>query len=171
MEFVARVDFEPQPLLNKSEYNVLVILEDVTRKFDAGLRVMAQTSMGEIIKPKRGSASEDDCNLAFRSINSKRIDFVVINRFGTPILAIEYQGNGHYHPRSFMQDAVKREALRKAGVPFLEVPSNYKRVHLEKRTQGLLRAATGYEPHKLVAAEAYEPPRTGPEISPWTHSP
>jgi hypothetical protein len=171
MEYIARVEFEPKRLLNKSEYSVLVILEDVTREINAGLRVMAQTSMGEIIRPKKGSASEDDCNLAFRSINSKRLDFVVINRFGTPVLAIEYQGAGHYHQRSFMRDAVKREALRKAGVPFLEVPSNYKAVHLEKRAQALLRAATGYDHEKPVAAEAYERPVTGREISPWTHSP
>ena len=78
MEYIARVEFEPKRLLNKSEYGVLVILEAVTREINAGLRVMAQTSMGEVIRPKRGSASEDDCNLAFRSINSKRLDFVVI---------------------------------------------------------------------------------------------
>jgi hypothetical protein len=102
MEYVARVDFEPQRLLNKSEYRILVILEAVTRELNAGLRVMAQTSMGEIIRPKKGSASDYDCNLAYRSINSKRIDFVVINRSGIPVLAIEYQGAGHYHSRSFI---------------------------------------------------------------------
>jgi hypothetical protein len=53
MEFVARVDFEPRRLLNKSEYKILLILEAVAREINAGLRVMAQTSMGEIIKPKK----------------------------------------------------------------------------------------------------------------------
>jgi hypothetical protein len=66
---------------------------------------------------------------------------VVINRFGTPILAIEYQGAGHYHSRSFMRDAVKREALRKADVVFIEVPSDYKTVDLTKRIQASLNAS------------------------------
>jgi hypothetical protein len=141
MEIIARVDFEPQRLLNKSEYKILLVLEAATREIDAGLRVMAQTSMGEIIRPKKGSAPDDDCNLAYRSINSKRIDFVVINRFGTPILAVEHQGAGHYHARSFMRDAVKREALRKANVELIEVPSDYEAVELRKRFQASLNAS------------------------------
>jgi hypothetical protein len=134
MECVARVDFEPQRLLNKSEYRILLMLEAVTRD----QRGMAQTSMGELIRPKKGSASEYDCNLAYRSINSKRIDFVVIDRFGTPVLAVEYQGTGHYHSRSFMQDAVKREALRKAKVPLIEVHSDYGTADITKRLQASL---------------------------------
>jgi hypothetical protein len=101
---------------------------------------MAQTSMGEIIRTKKGSASDYDCDLAFRSINSKRLDFVVINRFGTPVLAIEYQGAGHYHSRSFMRDAVKREALRKANVRFIEVASDYEAAELTNRLRTVLIA-------------------------------
>jgi hypothetical protein len=112
---------------------------------------MAQTSMGEIIHPKKGSASDYDCNLAYRSINSKRIDFVVINRSGIPVLAIEYQGAGHYHSRSFMQDAVKREALRKADVPFIEVPSDYETVDLTKRLQALLNASAASRGDRIGA--------------------
>jgi hypothetical protein len=141
MEFVARVDFEPQRLLNKSEYRIFLLLEAVTRGLNAGLRVMAQTCMGEIVRPKKGSASESDCNLAYRSINSKRIDFVIINRFGIPILAIEHQGDGHYHSRSFMRDAVKREALRKANIVLIEVPSDYDADDLRTRLGALLKAS------------------------------
>lgn len=142
MEFVARVDFEPKQLLNKSEHKILLLLESIVRETNTGLRVMAQTSMGEIIKPKKGSASDYDCNLAYRSINSKRLDFVVIDRFGTPVLAVEYQGYGHYRSRSFMRDAVKREVLRKANVCFIEVPKNYEALDLTERLRTLLRAHT-----------------------------
>jgi hypothetical protein len=38
---------------------------------------------------------------------------------------VEYQGHGHYQERSFMRDAIKREAVRKAKVAFLEVPAEY----------------------------------------------
>lgn len=125
MECIARVEFEPQPLLNKSEYKVLVLLEAVVRECDEGYRVMAQTSMGEILRPRTTPWSGRDGELAFRSINSKRVDFVIVDRKGFPALAVEYQGHGHYRERSFMRDAVKREAFRKAKVAFLEVPAEY----------------------------------------------
>ena len=74
-----------------------------------------QTSLGEIIAPSNTSGSKAARDLAFRSINSKRLDFPVIDRSGMPALAIECQGYGHYQNRAFMRDAMKREAVRKAG--------------------------------------------------------
>ena len=55
MEFVSRVDFEPRRLLNKSEYVILKILEETIRNNRSGHRVMAQTSLGEVIKTSSGS--------------------------------------------------------------------------------------------------------------------
>ena len=78
-----------------------------------------------------------DRDPAFRSINSKRLDFAIFDRSGRLVLAIEYQGSGHYHQKSFMRDAVKKEALRKAGVPLIEVPVHYNPNEL---TQSVLRA-------------------------------
>ncbi len=134
--------FDPKRLLNKSEYKILLLLESIVRETNTGLRVMAQTNMGEIIRPKKGSASDFDCNNAFRSINSKRLDFVVINRCGTPVLALEYQGDGHFRSRSFMRDAVKREVLRKAKICFIEVPRNYRALDLRARLRTLLAPHT-----------------------------
>jgi hypothetical protein len=143
MEYIARVDFELQPLLNKSEYRILVLLELIARELNAGLRVMAQTSMGEILRPKPGSASDFDRDLAYRSVNSKRLDFVVIDRFGQALLAVEYQGHGHYHERSFMRDAVKREALRKAKVDLLEIAAEYDTDDLAEALRQRLRKQLG----------------------------
>ena len=139
MEFISRVDFEPRRLLNKSEYGILQILERFTREIGGGYRVMAQTSLGEIIAPSTASGSEEARDLAFRSINSKRLDFLVIDRFGMPALAVEYQGHGHYQNRAFMRDAVKREAVRKARVPFLEIPAEYDATVLENQIRSALR--------------------------------
>ena len=72
------------------------------------------------------------------SINSKRLDFAVFDAEGTLILAIEYQGSGHYHEKSFIRDAVKKEALRKAGVPFLEVAKGSRPGELRERVQRIL---------------------------------
>lgn len=132
MEFISKVDFEPRPLLNKSEYRILRILEEVSRDTPGGHRVMAQTSLGEVLAPQSASAPQEARDLAFRSINSKRLDFVVIDAYGMPVLAVEYQGPGHYTEKSFMRDAVKREVLRKAGIRLLEVPAEYDDEDLER---------------------------------------
>ena len=138
MEFISRVDFEPRRLLNKSEYSVLVLLESVARQLASGHRVMAQTSLGEIIGTKATSGSKEDRDLAFRSVNSKRLDFLIIDRFGQPLLAVEYQGHGHYQGKAFMRDAVKREAVRKAGIGFLEVPAKYDKEILQDQIHAML---------------------------------
>ncbi len=78
-----------------------------------GYRVFAQTSLGEILK-----SSDHD---AFHSINSKRADILVIDAGGWPVLAVEYQDDGHYQSAPAARDAVKKDVLRKAGVRHLEV--------------------------------------------------
>ena len=125
MEVISRVAFEPQPLLNKSEYQVLILLEAVVRDLSAGFRVMAQTSLGEILKPTKGPWNTADADLAYRAINSKRADFVVVDRRGIAVLAVEYQGHGHYQGNAVMRDAVKREVFRKANVTLLAVPAEF----------------------------------------------
>jgi hypothetical protein len=127
MTAVARVGFEPVPLLNKSEAQLLPVLELAVRNLNSGYRVMAQTSLGEVIRPVAGSTTKQEQDAAYASINSKRLDFAIIDRFGILRLAIEYQGHGHYRETSFMRDAVKREALRKAGVPMLEMEPDFGR--------------------------------------------
>lgn len=127
------VEFETQPLLNKEEVPLLWLLEDVVRSYNAGLRVMAQTSLGEIIRPKTRDGTAKQRDLAYRSINSKRLDFAVFSRSGRLILAVEYQGSGHYHRTSFMRDAVKKEALRKAGVPFITVNTEFDTSEITRR--------------------------------------
>ena len=139
MEFISKVDFEPRRLLNKSEYGILRILENIVREIGGGHRVMAQTSLGEIIAPRSASGSDKARDLAFRSINSKRLDFLVIDRSGMPALAVEYQGHGHYRNRSFMRDAVKREAVRKARIQYLEIPAEFDAAIVENQVRSAMR--------------------------------
>jgi len=110
---VMAASFQKQRVLNSSEYHVSKIIEDEAAKLGNGYRVFAQTCLGEILK-------SSDQN-AFHSINSKRADILVIDARGWPVLAVEYQGYGHYQNAAAARDAVKKEALRKAGVWHLEV--------------------------------------------------
>ncbi len=132
MEFIAKVDFEARPLLNRPEYKILRILEEVAQDIPGGLRVMAQTSLGEVLAPQPASGSQEARDLAFLSINNKRLDFLMIDAYGMPVLAVEYQGHGHFRDTTFMSDAVKREALRKAGIRLLEVPAVFDAEDLER---------------------------------------
>lgn len=75
MEFISKVEFEPLRLLNRSEYRILQILEKVTHEIGERHRVMAQTSLGEIIAPRAASVSENERDLAFRSIKANAWTF------------------------------------------------------------------------------------------------
>jgi hypothetical protein len=110
---VMAAKFEKRPLLNKAEAQVLAAAERAVGEIGEGWRVMAQVCLGEIL----GSPDE----AAYRAINSKRVDLLVIARNGEPLAAIEYQGGGHHQGTAAARDAVKKEALRRAGVEYIEI--------------------------------------------------
>ena len=116
---VRQAEFRKRPLLNREEYRVFEAVERACHDLNRGFRVMAQVSLGEVI---RAEAKEPTLERdAHASINSKRLDIAVIDREGYLAAAIEYQGTGHHLQNAFMRDAVKREALRKAGLNMIEV--------------------------------------------------
>lgn len=57
LEAIARVDFERRPLLNKAEARILPVIERTLKDLALGHRVMAQTSMGEILRPVPASGT------------------------------------------------------------------------------------------------------------------
>ncbi len=138
---VAKVSFEKRRLLNMGEYDVFRLLERLVSQAGTGHRVMAQTSLGELIQPRPASADRAARKDAHASINSKRLDFAIVDRFGLLAVAVEYQGSGHYHHKTFMRDAVKREALRRAGVTLIEVPRKWDREVLAAQIGNVLHAA------------------------------
>ncbi len=126
LEAIAKADFERQRLLNSSEFRVFRSLEEIVSEIGEGHRVMAQTSVGELLRPKSNSGDWKTRKDAHASINSKRFDFAVVDKNGMLSLAVEYHGEGHHQSKAFMRDAVKREVCRRAGVPFLEVEKGTK---------------------------------------------
>lgn len=153
MEAIALTEFETWPLLNSEEARVLPLLESCVRKLGLGHRVMAQTSLGEVIRPK-GNRDSVTARNAYAAINSKRLDFAVVDRWGHLKLAIEYQGSGHYSATAFMRDAVKREAIRRSGAGWMEIEQGYRSDDVELR---LIRALA---PESLTARrpEGVRPP-------------
>jgi hypothetical protein len=145
MEAIAQVGFERRRLLNMAEYRVFRALESIVDKEGGGYRLMAQTSLGELIAPASTSGTSKERKAAFASVNSKRLDFAVIDKNGFLHLAIEYQGAGHHQNKAFLRDAVKKEALRRAGVPLLEV------------SQGMMPSDLAHAVRRFLAV----PDRTG----------
>lgn len=108
-------EYRSRPLLNKSEASVFRALDRLVIARNPGWQVMAQVSLGEFL----ASPDKD----AFFAINAKRVDFALMDEHACVRHALEYQGSGHHLAGggAAARDAVKKEALRKAGIGYEEV--------------------------------------------------
>ena len=117
LRVVMAAEFEPRPLLNKGEARVFAELDKLVIARNPGWQVMAQVCVGEFI------TSPDP--EAHACINSKRVDLLLIDANCRARHAIEYQGTGHHQGSAAARDAVKKEALRKAGIGYHEVVAGH----------------------------------------------
>jgi hypothetical protein len=137
---VMAADFTVQPLLNRSEAKLFASLDRMVLARNPAWQVMAQVSLGEVLR----STDKD----AYRCINSKRVDLMLVDGDCQPRHAIEYQGGGHHQGSAAARDAVKKEALRRAGVGYHEVvagvttPAEVKRL-VERLVPERAQAPTG----------------------------
>lgn len=137
LRIVMKADFQRRRLMSPNEARVFKAGEQVVKLLGLKWRVMAQVSLGEVL------ASPDP--RAYAAVNSKRVDILLIASTGEPVVAIEYQGSGHYLGTAAARDAVKKEALRRAGVAYVEVTPDHDVVdHL---TRELSRIAGAARPH------------------------
>ncbi len=113
LRHVAGADFNSRRLLSVSEERVLEALEIIIADMALGWRVMAQVNLAEILD------TPDDS--AFRAISARRVDLLIVSAAQMPIAAVEYQGHGHFQGDAAVNDAIKREALRRAGIAYVEV--------------------------------------------------
>lgn len=126
LRIVMSANFMTQPLLNKSEVRVFKELDRMVIGCNPAWQVMAQVSLGEILR-----SSDAD---AYSCINSKRVDLLLVDENCSPKHALEYQGHAHHQGKAAARDAVKKEALRRAGIGYHEIigghttPSELKRL-------------------------------------------
>jgi hypothetical protein len=113
LRIVMGAHFTIQPLLNEHEARVFRELDRIAISCNPQWQVMAQVSLGEILRSK-------DAN-AYRCINSKRVDLLLVDEHCKPRHAIEYHGAAHHQGSAAARDAVKKEALRRAGGGYHEV--------------------------------------------------
>ena len=130
---VMKAEFKPQRLLNKSEARLFKAIDKWVIELRPGWQVMAQVSLGEILR------SEDKA--AYACINSKRVDLLIVDDECRPLHAIEYQGGGHFNGAhaTAARDAVKKEALRRAGIGYVEVVAGDTPAELRRMVQQLIQ--------------------------------
>ena len=109
--------FSVQPLLNRSEARVFRELDKIVIASNPGWQVMAQVSLGEILRCQDATA--------YGCINSKRVDLLLVDEECRPRHALEYQGMAHHQGTAAARDAVKKEALRRAGIGYHEVVAGH----------------------------------------------
>lgn len=114
---VMHSDFQSRALLNRPEAAVFKALDAAVIARNPGWQVMAQVSLGEFL------ASKDKD--AYFAVNSKRVDFALMDPECRVRHALEYQGTGHHQGTAAARDAVKKEALRKAGIGYHEVVAGH----------------------------------------------
>jgi hypothetical protein len=112
---VMKAEFKAQRLLNKSEARLFRAIDKIVLGIRPDWQVMAQVSLGEILR-----CEDKD---AYSCINAKRVDLLIVDEECRPLHAIEYQGGGHFKGAhaTAARDAVKKEALRRAGIGYVEV--------------------------------------------------
>lgn len=113
LRIVMGANFTIQPLLNKSEARVFKELDRIVIGCNPAWQVMAQVSLGEILRSKDAEA--------YSCINAKRVDLLLVDGDCQPRHVIEYQGGAHYQGTAAARDAIKKEALRRAGIGYFEV--------------------------------------------------
>lgn len=104
------------PLLGPAEGRLFLLLEKIVLDVGRGHRVFSQVNLGEIL-----STENDPDRKGYYAVQSKRVDFLIVDRAARPIVAIEYQGEAHYQNNAAARDALKRYALESVGVGFIEV--------------------------------------------------
>ena len=114
---VMEAKFEARPSLNQGEARVFRNLDRIVIARNPRWQVMAQVCVGEFV----GSDDRE----AYACINSKRVDLLLMDADCRARHALEYQGKGHHLGSAAARDAVKKEALRKAGIGYHEVVAGH----------------------------------------------
>ncbi len=130
LRLVMEADFQSRALLNAGERRLLVHLDRILAEESPGWRAMGQVSLGEIL----ASPDQD----AYFAINPKRVDLLIIDAEFRPLHAVEFQGKGHHQGTAAARDAVKKEALRRAGIGYVEVVSGDTPAHVRELVRRLV---------------------------------
>ncbi|MGN0922440.1 MAG: DUF2726 domain-containing protein [Cellvibrio sp.] len=113
----------PKQLLNQSERQIYLIIKQIIDEIaNEELILHVQAPLGEFLHTKN--------KYAYGTINFKRVDFLITDSTFKPLLAIEYNGSGHYDNNALERDEIKRSAVESANIKFLSIRQNADAKHL-----------------------------------------
>lgn len=122
LRFIGECSLKAVPPVNREAVRVLYAIDEWIKDRQPDWRFAFEVSMGGFIKTPY-APDDPRQKRAFNSYSGKRVDFLLIDRFGNPVLVVEYNGSGHdLSGDADARMAVKRLALQKAGIPLLEIP-------------------------------------------------
>jgi len=136
LRFIEQTQLYIRKPINKEAFKtVFIVAENALASIRPKHRILAEVSMGSFMGTSNAGVRKSISVRAFKSFNSKRVDFLVIDASGKPKLAIEYHGSGHYQGNAEDRDAVKRFALKKAGIPLLEISEGATKREVENKVR------------------------------------
>ncbi|MEY9142085.1 DUF2726 domain-containing protein [Bradyrhizobium elkanii] len=114
--------FSTKKLMNLGEYKTFRNLERSLA--GSPFRVFPQIPMDEFLQ-----CADND---AFFAINSKRVDFLIVDNTGEPRLVVEVDGSGHWlSSDTHLRDAIKLAALSSAGISRVSVSGRGSEVEIK----------------------------------------
>lgn len=126
---INQCEFETFPPLNNEANNVYWNLICWARERNTKWDISFEVCMGSFIQIK-DSLSKELEETARNSFNSKRVDFLLTDKYRIPKVAIEYNGTGHYGNNNEMQEdtahrmRIKKIILDKVNIPLITFEAN-----------------------------------------------
>jgi hypothetical protein len=99
-----------QSVLNKSEQKIYWLLVKIIKNHNS-IKLFPQISLGEILASKNG----------YKTIQCKRVDFCITDKWFNPIMVVEYNGLGHYQGNYKERDDIKEIATTSAGIKYVAI--------------------------------------------------
>jgi len=123
VQAIAAHNYRQRPLFSRSQLRLLPLLEKITYTRGNGHRLLAHAALAQLVSPvATPSTTPERLVRAERALEGLHIDFPLVDGEGLLVAAIEMRG-----PRNLKggglddSDALKREVLRKAGIPLIEL--------------------------------------------------
>jgi hypothetical protein len=154
---VSDARFSAKRLLSDNEAIVLAEVESIIAGIGQAWRVLARVSLAQIVE----STSAE----AISAIDGQQAALVVVTGDRTPIAVVEYQPLGQVRSEDAVRDAVKREALRRAGVVYIEVRASDQPGDLRDDLLALSVRRRSAAPAAPVADQAPAAPAAGQPIA------
>ncbi len=116
LQQVTDARFSQRRLIDSNEEQIFHALEAIIAEQDRDWRVMAQVNLADIVD----SADPQ----AVAAIGDQRVAMLIVSAAQMPLAAVEYQPLGQIRDDSTLRAAIRREALRRADVDYIEVRAN-----------------------------------------------